>query len=84
MQTLLNDFRFNLYILFYKRLLVILTAFGFAFLMILLFSGTSGPSLLMGVFFWLMLNSFGFFFTIWLKFRVSKRGSTARDLERSS
>lgn len=72
MQVLLNDMRFNLYIILYKRILVIWIAFGFIVLLILLFSGVKGLALFGGGVLWLIINALGIFVSMWVKIKVLK------------
>ncbi len=72
MQVLVNDLRFNLYIILYKRILVIWIALGFIVLLALLFSGVKGLALFGGGVLWLILNALGIFATMWIKIKVLK------------
>ncbi|XP_055295963.1 uncharacterized protein LOC129565286 isoform X2 [Sitodiplosis mosellana] len=76
METLVNDFRFTLYNVCYKRVLLCWVLFAFLVLLGLLFSGLKGiPLFSLGVG-WLFLNAAAIFMCMWLKLRL------ARGLER--
>lgn len=76
METLVNDVRFTLYNICYKRVLVCWILFAFCVLLGLLFSGLQGITLFsMGVG-WLFLNAAAIFLCMWVKLRL------ARGLER--
>ncbi|XP_053213034.1 anaphase-promoting complex subunit cdh1-like [Panonychus citri] len=72
MQNLINDYRFNLYIIFYKRVMVIWVALGFVILLSLLFSGARGLPLFAGGIVWLIVNAFGVFFSMWIKCKLTR------------
>lgn len=76
METLVNDFRFTLYNVCYKRILVVWIVFAFAVLMAMLFSGLKGIALFSIGIVWLFLNAAAIFLCMWLKLRM------ARGLER--
>lgn len=76
METLVNDFRFTLYNVCYKRILVVWVAFAFTVLMAMLFSGLKGMILFSIGIVWLFLNAAAIFLCMWLKLRM------ARGLER--
>lgn len=76
METLVNDFRFTLYNVCYKRVLLVWVVFAFCVLLGLLFSGLKGiPLFSLGVG-WLFLNAAAIFMCMWVKLRL------ARGLER--
>lgn len=76
MELLVNDFRFTLYNVCYKRILVVWMTLAFFVLLGLLFSGLTGLVLFgLGVA-WLLLNAGAIFLSMWLKFKL------ARNLER--
>lgn len=76
METLVNDFRFTLYNVCYKRVLLVWVVFAFCVLLGLLFSGLKGiPLFSLGVG-WLFLNAAAIFICMWVKLRL------ARGLER--
>ncbi|KAF2903710.1 hypothetical protein ILUMI_02467 [Ignelater luminosus] len=76
MELLVNDVRFTLYNVCYKRVLVVWITVAFIVLLGLLFSGLTGLVLFgLGVA-WLLLNAAAIFFSMWIKFKL------ARNLER--
>lgn len=76
MEILVNDFRFTLYNVCYKRVLLVWVVFAFCVLLGLLFSGLKGiPLFSLGVG-WLFLNAAAIFICMWVKLRL------ARGLER--
>lgn len=76
MELLVNDYRFTLYNICYKRVLVVWITIAFVVLLGLLFSGLTGlPLFGMGVA-WLVLNVAAIFLSMWIKFKL------ARNLER--
>lgn len=76
MELLVNDVRFTLYNVCYKRVLVVWITVAFVVLIGLLFSGLTGLVLFgLGVA-WLLLNAAAIFFSMWIKFKL------ARNLER--
>lgn len=76
MELLVNDVRFTLYNVCYKRVLVVWIALAFTVLLGLLFSGLTGLTLFALGVAWLVLNASAIFLSMWLKFRL------ARGLER--
>lgn len=76
MELLVNDFRFTLYNICYKRVLVVWIALAFTVLLGLLFSGLTGLTLFALGVGWLVLNASAIFLSMWIKFRL------ARGLER--
>lgn len=72
METLVNDFRFTIYNICYKRVLVCWVLFAFSVLIGLLFSGLTGiPLFSLGVG-WLFLNAAAIFLCMWSKLRLSR------------
>lgn len=76
METLVNDFRFTLYNVCYKRVLLVWIFFAFSVLLGLLFSGLKGIALFSFGVAWLFLNAAAIFFCMWIKLCL------ARGLER--
>lgn len=76
METLVNDVRFTLYNVCYKRVLLVWVIFAFSVLMGFLFSGLKGIALFSLGVGWLFLNAGAIFLCMWLKLRL------ARGLER--
>lgn len=76
METLVNDVRFTLYNICYKRVLLVWVIFAFSVLFGFLFSGLKGIALFSLGVGWLFLNVGAIFFCMWLKLRL------ARGLER--
>lgn len=72
MQVLVNDIRFNLYNMCYKRVLILWIMLGFVILLSLLFSGVRGLALFGGGIVWLIVNAVGIFVCMWLKIKVKK------------
>lgn len=72
METLVNDFRFTLYNVCYKRVLLIWVLFAFAVLLGLLFSGLQGMALFTLGVVWLFLNAAAIFMCMWIKLRLSR------------
>ncbi|XP_047118587.1 LOW QUALITY PROTEIN: transmembrane protein 268 [Schistocerca piceifrons] len=71
MEILTNDFRFNIYNICYKRILVAWIFTAFVVLLGLLFSGVTGLTLFgLGVM-WLILNALAIFFCMWVKIRLN-------------
>lgn len=75
-ETLVNDYRFTLYNICYKRVLVVWILFAFIVLLGLLFSGLYGITLFSLGVGWLFLNAAAIFLCMWVKLRL------ARGLER--
>ncbi|XP_059619366.1 uncharacterized protein LOC132263566 isoform X2 [Phlebotomus argentipes] len=72
METLVNDYRFTLYNICYKRVLVCWILFAFAVLLGLLFSGLTGITLFVLGVAWLFLNAAAIFLCMWIKLRLSR------------
>ncbi|KAJ3655126.1 hypothetical protein Zmor_014265 [Zophobas morio] len=72
MELLVNDFRFTLYNVCYKRVLVVWIFLAFSVLFGLLFSGLSGLTLFGLGIGWLILNAAAIFFSMWLKYKLSR------------
>lgn len=70
MQVLVNDIRFNIYNMCYKRVLILWIMLGFIILLSLLFSGVRGLALFGGGIVWLIVNAVGIFVCMWLKIKV--------------
>ncbi|KFM71641.1 hypothetical protein X975_08810, partial [Stegodyphus mimosarum] len=70
MQVLVNDVRFNLYNVCYKRVLILWIMLGFVILLSLLFSGVRGLALFGGGIVWLIVNAVGIFVCMWLKIKL--------------
>lgn len=69
-RILVSDFRFNMFIICYKRILIAWILIGFIFLISFLFSGLRGIVLFICGIVWLILNAFGIFFCMWFKIKV--------------
>lgn len=76
METLVNDYRFTMYNICYKRVLVCWILFAFCVLLGILFSGLTGITLFSLGVAWLFLNAAAVFMCMWVKLRL------ARGLER--
>ncbi|XP_017775433.1 PREDICTED: uncharacterized protein LOC108561850 isoform X2 [Nicrophorus vespilloides] len=76
MELLVNDYRFTMYNICYKRVLVVWITLAFCVLLSLLFSGLTGLTLFGLGIGWLILNAAAIFFSMWIKFKL------ARNLER--
>ncbi|XP_058055516.1 uncharacterized protein LOC131206931 isoform X2 [Anopheles bellator] len=76
METLVNDYRFTLYNICYKRVLIVWIVFAFVVLIGLLFSGIYGITLFSLGVAWLFLNAAAIFLCMWVKLKL------ARGLER--
>ena len=76
MQMLINDYRFNLYIVFYKKVTLIWLTLGFCILFSLLFSNAEGLILFFGILIWIFINAFSFLLTCLFKTKM------LRNLER--
>ncbi|XP_037960725.1 cAMP-dependent protein kinase catalytic subunit-like [Teleopsis dalmanni] len=72
METLVNDYRFTVYNICYKRILVCWILFAFAVLLTLLFSGLQGVALFSLGVGWLFLNAAAIFLCMWVKLRLSR------------
>ncbi|XP_020286857.1 transmembrane protein 268 isoform X2 [Pseudomyrmex gracilis] len=71
MELLVNDVRFNMYNVCYKRILVLWIFTAFIVLLGLLFSGVTGLTLFgLGVM-WLMLNAAAIFFCMFIKIKLN-------------
>ncbi|XP_054707873.1 transmembrane protein 268-like [Uloborus diversus] len=70
MQVLVNDVRFNLYNVCYKRVLILWIMLGFIILLSLLFSGVRGLALFGGGIVWLIINAVGIFVCMWVKIKL--------------
>lgn len=72
METLVNDYRFTMYNICYKRILCCWILFAFSVLMGLLFSGLNGIVLFSLGVGWLFLNAAAIFLCMWMKLRLSR------------
>ncbi|XP_050675526.1 uncharacterized protein LOC126972680 isoform X2 [Leptidea sinapis] len=72
MELLVNDARFTLYNICYKRVLVCWITIAFAVLLSLLFSGITGLTLFALGVLWLIVNASAIFLCMWIKLRLSK------------
>ncbi|KAG6446287.1 uncharacterized protein LOC115441024 isoform X1 [Manduca sexta] len=72
MELLVNDARFTLYNICYKRVLVCWITLAFLVLLALLFSGLTGLTLFSLGVLWLILNAAAIFLCMWIKLRLSK------------
>lgn len=71
MSQLVNDYRFTLYNVCYKRILMAWIILGFVILLCILFSGLSQLALFGAGIGWLLINAAAIFFCMWVKIRVS-------------
>lgn len=72
MELLVNDYRFNLYNVCYKRVLVCWITLAFFVLLGLLFSGLTGFVLFGFGIGWLILNAAAIFFSMWIKYKLQR------------
>ena len=72
LETLVNDVRFTLYNICYKRVLVVWILFAFIVLLGLLFSGLTGITLFSLGVGWLFLNAAAIFLCMWVKLRLAR------------
>uniref|UniRef100_A0A1E1VXN8 Transmembrane protein 268 n=1 Tax=Pectinophora gossypiella TaxID=13191 RepID=A0A1E1VXN8_PECGO len=72
MELLVNDARFTLYNICYKRVLVCWITLAFLVLLALLFSGLTGLTLFSLGVLWLVLNAAAIFLCMWIKLKLSK------------
>ncbi|MPC37820.1 Transmembrane protein C9orf91 [Portunus trituberculatus] len=72
MSQLVNDYRFTLYNVCYKRVLMAWIIMGFVILLSILFSGLSQLALFGAGIGWLMINAAAIFFCMWIKIRLNK------------
>lgn len=72
METLVNDFRFTIYNICYKRILCVWIMFAFTVLLALLFCGLTGITLFSLGVGWLFLNAAAIFLCMWMKLRLSR------------
>ncbi|XP_054282010.1 transmembrane protein 268-like isoform X1 [Macrosteles quadrilineatus] len=71
MDLLVNDVRFSVYNICYKRVLVVWIFTAFVILLTLLFSGLTGLTLFgLGVM-WLVFNAAAIFFCMWIKIKLN-------------
>lgn len=76
MELLVNDVRFNLYNVFYKRILVLWIFLGFIILLAILFTTPPGLRLFGAGVLWLVINAVTIFFCMYAKIKMN------RELER--
>ncbi|CAO1314762.1 unnamed protein product [Diamesa serratosioi] len=72
LETLVNDYRFTLYNICYKRVLVCWILLAFSVLLGLLFSGITGILLFSLGVGWLFLNAVAIFLCMWVKLRLAR------------
>ena len=72
MELLTNDYRFTLYNLFYKRILVGWMCIAFTILLCLLFSGAVGLTLFGFGILWLILNATALFVCMFIKVKLNR------------
>lgn len=72
MELLVNDVRFTMYNICYKRILVIWVTLAFIVLLGLLFSGTNGLTLFGLGIGWLVLNAAAIFLSMYIKFKLQR------------
>ncbi|CAG9766860.1 unnamed protein product [Ceutorhynchus assimilis] len=72
MELLVNDVRFTMYNVCYKRVLVIWITLAFIVLLSLLFSGTNGLTLFGLGIGWLVLNAAAIFLSMYIKFKLQR------------
>lgn len=72
METLVNDYRFTMYNICYKRVLFCWMFFAFAVLIAILFSGLVGLALFCLGVGWLFLNALAIFLCMFVKLRLSR------------
>ena len=71
LEKLTSDMRFTIYVMLYKRILVIWIVLAFVILLSLLFSGFQNIELFACGVVWLILNAGAIFFCMWVKIKVS-------------
>ncbi|CAG0884817.1 unnamed protein product [Cyprideis torosa] len=72
MELLVNDYRFTLYNILYKRILVAWMTIAFTILLGLLFSGAVGLTLFGFGILWLILNATALFVCMWIKVKLNR------------
>ena len=72
MEMLTTDFRFNVYIICYKRLLAAWLATAFFILLIILFSSVGGVTLFALGITWLIINAAAVFLCMYIKIKINK------------
>ncbi|XP_064078146.1 transmembrane protein 268-like isoform X1 [Macrobrachium nipponense] len=72
MSQLVNDHRFTMYNVCYKRILMAWIFLGFAILLCILFSGLKQLALFGAGIGWLMVNAAAIFFCMWIKIKLNK------------
>jgi len=73
LEKLTSDMRFTIYIMLYKRILVIWIVLAFVILLSLLFSGFQNIELFACGVVWLILNAGAIFFCMWVKIKLNKQ-----------
>lgn len=68
---LTNDYRFNLFIIFYKRIMMIWIITSVLLLLLILFSGMIGAWLFISAMSWVLINSMSIFIVLYLKNRMA-------------
>lgn len=68
----MNDYRFTLYNVCYKRVLLLWISLAFCVLLGLLFSGVTGILLFSLGVGWLFLNACAIFFCMWIKLKLAR------------
>lgn len=72
MRMLINDYRFNCYIMFYKRVVALWAAVSVSLLLVMLFSGWVGVTLFIACMCWLLGNIASFMLVILCKKHLTK------------
>lgn len=72
LEMLVNDYRFTLYNICYKRILMLWITLAFVVLLALLFSGITGILLFSLGVAWLFLNAMAIFLCMWLKLQLAR------------
>ena len=72
MEQLVNDYRFTMYNMLYKRVILIWLMIAFSILIGLLLCGLEGIMLFMLGIFWLLLNALAIGISIWSKFILNR------------
>ncbi|KAL7052198.1 hypothetical protein ACKWTF_004814 [Chironomus riparius] len=72
LEMLVNDYRFTLYNICYKRILMLWIMIAFVVLLALLFSGITGILLFSLGVSWLFLNAMAIFLCMWLKLQLAR------------
>lgn len=72
MELLVNDFRFTIYNICYKRILLLWITVSFLVLFAVLFSGEKGYPLFALGLGWLIFNAAAIFMSMWMKFKLTR------------